>query len=105
MGNEFVITNRNGTAYLNIFAPNDLPKRAKNGFSIKDIISFSKKDYYVFNSYDEANEFWRVMLRACDVDILNFLNNSSRAGKVLHAYPCGTWAEAQRLAEEWNTKR
>lgn len=66
MGNEFVITNRNGTAYLNIFAPNDLPKRAKNGFSIKDIISFSKKDYYIFNSYDEANEFWRVMLRACD---------------------------------------
>lgn len=31
MGNEFVITNRNGTAYLNIFAPNDLPKRTKKG--------------------------------------------------------------------------
>lgn len=40
-----------------------------------------------------------------DADILYFLNNSSRAGKVLHAYPCGTWAEAQRLAEEWNAKR
>lgn len=40
-----------------------------------------------------------------DADILYFLNNSSRAGKVLHAYPCPTWAEAQRLAEEWNAKR
>lgn len=38
----------------------------------------------------------------CDVDILHFLNHSGRAGKVLHAYPCGTWAEAQKLAEEWN---
>lgn len=37
-----------------------------------------------------------------DADILYFLNNSSRAGKVLHAYPCPTWVEAQRLAEEWN---
>lgn len=40
-----------------------------------------------------------------DADFLYFLNNSSRAGKVLHAYPCPTWAEAQRLAEEWNAKR
>ena len=40
----------------------------------------------------------------CDADILHFLNHSGRAGKVLHAYPCGTWAEAQRLAEEWNSE-
>lgn len=40
----------------------------------------------------------------CDADILHFLNNSSRAGKVLHAYPCGTWAEAQKLAKEWNNE-
>lgn len=40
----------------------------------------------------------------CDVDILHFLNHSGRAGKVLHAYTCGTWAEAQKLAEEWNNE-
>ena len=38
----------------------------------------------------------------CDADILQFLNNSSRAGKVLHAYPCQSWTEAKKRAEEAN---
>lgn len=66
MGNDFVITNKNGTAYLDYFAPNDLPKRTKNGLSIRNIFSFSKNSYIVFNSYDEANEEIKRMFRECN---------------------------------------
>lgn len=38
----------------------------------------------------------------CDEDILQCLNNTGRAGKVLHAYPCQSWTEAKKRAEEAN---
>lgn len=38
----------------------------------------------------------------CDADILQYLNNSSRAGKVLHAYLCQSWTEAKNRAEAAN---
>jgi hypothetical protein len=66
MGNDFVITNKNGTAYLDYFAPNDLPTRTKNGFSIKNIISFSKNSYIIFNSYEEASKAIKRMLQQCN---------------------------------------
>lgn len=50
---------------LSIFAPNDLPTKTQNGFSIRNIISFSNKDYYTFLTATEAVDFIKIMLKAC----------------------------------------
>lgn len=58
--------------------------------------------YVITDNETPTMRYYMAERIPCDEDILHFLNNASRAGKTLHAYPCGTWAEAQRLAEEWN---
>lgn len=58
--------------------------------------------YVITDNETPTMRYYMAECIPCDEDILHFLNNASRAGKTLHAYPCGTWAEAQKLAEAWN---
>lgn len=61
--------------------------------------------YVITDNETPTMRYYMAERIPCDVDILHFLNNASRAGKTLHAYPCGTWAEAKKLAEEWNAEK
>ena len=56
----FVIKYRGN--YLDGFYPNDLPTRTKNGVSIKNIFTFSRKNYSVFESFNEAKEYLHYIL-------------------------------------------
>ena len=50
----FVIKYRGN--YLDGFYPNDLPVKTKNGFSVKNIFTFSKRNYSFFDTLDEAEK-------------------------------------------------
>lgn len=58
--------------------------------------------YFLTEISNGATSYYTAERVPCDVDILHFFNNASRAGKTIHAYPCATWAEAQNQAREWN---
>lgn len=51
---------------LDSFAPNDLPSRTKNGFSVRNIISFSNNSYITFSSEEEALGYIRIMMKQCN---------------------------------------
>lgn len=48
---------------LNIFNPNDLPTRTKNGICFTNIISFSNNEYMIFDSFEEAQNYVFYMLK------------------------------------------
>lgn len=50
-------------SYLDGFHPNDLPVRTKNGFSTKNIFVFSKRNYSIFDTLSEAEEYLKYIMR------------------------------------------
>lgn len=56
----FVIKYRGN--YLDGFYPNDLPVKTKNGLSVKNIFTFSKRNYSIFDTLDEAEKYLKYIL-------------------------------------------
>lgn len=57
---EYILTYRGRR--LSAFSPNDLPVSTKNGFSIKNIFEFSNKNYIVFSTYQEAQDYLKYII-------------------------------------------
>lgn len=55
---------------LDIFAPNDLPQRTKNGISLKNIICFSSNSYIFFQTEQAAKDYILYIKKECS-DINN----------------------------------
>ena len=55
----FVIKYRGN--YLDGFFPNDLPTRTKNGFTTKNIFVFSKSNYIIFETLEEAKKYLKYI--------------------------------------------